>query len=261
SVRRSMMTGLVFGRTDAEVDERLSLYGASSREELHGIIIGTGPEIADQLAAILADKPDHLIVLPLYPQYSSTTSASVFDAVIDSLKARMAIPGLTWIRDFHHHPLYIKAIADSIRAAWAEHPPADKLVFSFHGLPKLLIDRGDPYFEQCHTSARLIAEHLKLPESRWEVVFQSRFGKAEWLKPYCVDTLIAYPGQGVKSVDILCPGFSVDCLETLEEIALANRDEFIEAGGEHYRYIPCLNDSEAHLALFEDLLNAHLAGH
>ncbi len=218
------------------------------------------PDIEHKLTGILQAKPERLIVLPLYPQYSSTTSASVFDAVVERLKKEIAIPSLSWITDFHQHPRYIHALADSIRQAWAEQAPADKLVFSFHGLPKLLIDRGDPYFHQCQTTARLVAQALQLPESRWQLVFQSRFGKAEWLKPYCVDTLTAYPKQGIKSVDIVCPGFSVDCLETLEEIAVENRDLFLEAGGEHYRYIPCLNDSEAQVTLLTEIIRSNLAG-
>jgi ferrochelatase len=183
----------------------------------------------------------------MYPQFSSTTTSSVYDDLMKELKTWWHLPNFRFIADYHQHPAYIGAVADSVRKAWREQYKNELLVMSFHGLPEQLTEWGDPYFHQCHKSAALIAQKLGLKENEWMIVFQSRFGKAEWLKPYCVDTLEKLPGQGIKTIDIICPGFAVDCLETLEEIAMENKSVFMEAGGSAYRYIPSLNDSDAHV--------------
>ncbi|MCK5871549.1 MAG: ferrochelatase [Methylococcales bacterium] len=211
------------------------------------------PSIKKKLTQFQQYECDEIIIIPLYPQYSSTTTASVYDEVSSLLQTWRNIPSLRFVSHYYQHPLYIKGIADSIRKTW-EQQRGDLLLISFHGLPKKLTDWGDPYFEQCQISAELIANYLKLKDTQWKLVFQSRFGKAEWLKPYCVDVLKELPTQGIKNIDVICPGFATDCLETLEEIAITNKAIFITAGGGRYEYIPALNDSESHTKLMLDLI-------
>lgn len=208
------------------------------------------PSIASRLKKFKKQGVEKLIVLPLYPQYSSTTTASVYDDLVRELNSWRHLPDLHFISDYHMQPVYIASIVDSIQQFWQDHGKNDLLLLSFHGLPEILTKWGDPYFYHCRKTAELIGEQLSLNQEQWQMVFQSRFGKAEWLKPYCVDTLQSLPEQGTKRVDIVCPGFAVDCLETLEEIALENRSVFISAGGSDYRYIPALNDSDAHVSVF-----------
>lgn len=216
------------------------------------------PSIAKRLRAFKKDGIDNLIVLPLYPQYSSTTTASIYDDMVKELNQWRHLPNLHFISDYHQDSGYISAIADSIERTWQEHGKNELLLMSFHGLPAQLTKWGDPYFHHCHKTAALIAEKLGLDQKQWMIVFQSRFGKAEWLKPYCIDTLQNLPGQGIKRVDIVCPGFAVDCLETLEEIAIENKSVFIKSGGIAYRHIPALNDSETHVNAIVSLLEQKL---
>lgn len=213
------------------------------------------PSLVSQLRVLKKAQCEHITVLPLYPQYSSTTSASVFDAVATELMQWRYVPGLHFISDYHQHPLYINAIADSIQQTWKEQSRGELLLMSFHGLPDVLTKKGDPYYYQCLKTAELIAAKLKLKETEWRVVFQSRFGKAKWLQPYCIETLMALPTEGIKHIDIICPGFTIDCLETLEEINMANKEIFIQAGGEQYHYIAALNDSETSVNLMLDLID------
>ena len=215
------------------------------------------PSIATQLKAFKKEGITDVMVLPLYPQYSSTTTASIYDDLTKELKQWRHLPSFQFISDYHQDSHYIAAVAASIEQAWREQAKNELLVMSFHGLPEQLTVWGDPYFHQCHKTAALIAEKLGLTEKQWMIVFQSRFGKAQWLKPYCVDTLQVLPTQGIKAIDIVCPGFAVDCLETLEEIAMENKSIFMEAGGSEYRYIPCLNDSQAHVDALIQLLQLH----
>ncbi|MFI3189101.1 ferrochelatase [Crenothrix sp. D3] len=212
------------------------------------------PSMATQLRRFKEQGINDIIVLPLYPQYSSTTTASIYDDLVKELNTWRHLPNFRFISDYHQDEAHITALANSITQAWQEQPKNDLLVMSFHGLPEQLTKWGDPYFYQCQETAKLIANKLGLKDSEWMLVFQSRFGKAEWLKPYCVQTLETLPTQGVKKVDLVCPGFAVDCLETLEEIAMTNKDIFMEAGGEQYRYIACLNDSDAHVDSIISLL-------
>jgi ferrochelatase len=214
------------------------------------------PALREKLQNFKKLGVDEIVILPLYPQYSSTTTASIFDVVAEEFVSWRHMPGLHFISDFHQHPSYIEALAQSVRQHWQSHGQAELLLLSFHGLPAKLTEWGDPYFYQCQTTGRLLAEQLGLNEQQWKLVFQSRFGKAEWLKPYCVEALQELPTIGIKNVDVICPGFSVDCLETLEEIAIANREVFLEAGGEDYRYIPCLNDSDDHVEVMLDLIKS-----
>ncbi|WP_031432377.1 ferrochelatase [Methylomarinum vadi] len=216
------------------------------------------PVLADKLKAFKAQLIDEIVILPLYPQYSSTTTASVYDAMDDEIRNWRHIPSLHFIGDYHANEAYISAVAESIRNYWQKHGRNDLLLMSFHGLPAKLTEWGDPYYHQCQRSAALIAERLALHDNQWKLVFQSRFGKAEWLKPYCIEVLRDLPKSGCKEVDVVCPGFAVDCLETLEEIALANKEEFLAAGGKSYRYIPALNDSDEHVDVLKELLTRYV---
>lgn len=234
-----------------KVADKLTPQGISVREAMR---YGE-PTIAGQMRTFKEEGIDQLVILPLYPQYSSTTTASVFDAVAEELTKWRHIPNVRFISDYYRQPGYIAAVAESIKHSWHLHGRHELLLMSFHGLPEVLTEWGDPYFHHCEQTAAKIARQLSLQDHEWRMVFQSRFGKTEWLKPYCLETLQALPGQGVKTVDIVCPGFAVDCLETLEEIAIANKEEFIKAGGNDYRYIPALNDSEAHVDVIVNLLS------
>ncbi len=218
------------------------------------------PSIHSSLEALRRAGARRLLVLPLYPQYSATTTASVFDAVTAVLARWRWLPDLRFINHYHDHDKYISALASSIREHWAQHARGQTLLFSFHGIPQRYFDLGDPYFCHCQKTARLVAEKLALTANEWMVVFQSRFGRTPWLQPYCDQTLAALPAQGIKSVDMICPGFSADCLETLEEINIDNRQQFLHAGGEQYQYIPALNVREDHVAALCEVLTAHMFG-
>lgn len=215
------------------------------------------PSIADGLARLHQAAPSNLLILPLYPQYSGSTVGSVFDAVSDCLKKWRWVPSVRFVSAYHDHPNYIGALANKIENFWQEHASRGHLMMSFHGVPKRYLLKGDPYYCQCHKSARLLAEKLDLDESQWSLVFQSRFGREEWLRPYCVEELERLPGSGIKQVDLVCPGFSADCLETLEEIAIQMRQLFLDSGGEQFNYIPCLNDDSEHLEMMATLLGQH----
>ncbi len=195
-----------------------------------------------------------LVVVPLYPQYSGSTNGSTFDGLSKALNKQRWVPKLQFISDYYQNPAYTKAIGESIKSYWQAHGRKQKLLMSFHGIPKKYVAKGDPYQHQCEVSAQTIANYLGLSDDEWMLVFQSRLGAQEWLKPYCDKTLEALPNQGVKSVDIICPGFSVDCLETLEEIEGENQEIFLAAGGESYSYIPCLNDQDDHARLMRDIV-------
>jgi ferrochelatase len=212
------------------------------------------PSMANQLRRFKEQGINDIIVLPLYPQYSSTTTASIYDDLIRELNNWKYLPSFRFISEYYQDDAHIAAVAESITQAWQQQPKNELLVMSFHGLPEALTKMGDPYFYQCQETAKLIADKLGLKDNEWKLVFQSRFGKAEWLKPYCVQTLEELPKQGIKTVDLVCPGFAVDCLETLEEIAITNKEIFIDAGGEQYRYIPALNDSDAQVQSIISLL-------
>jgi ferrochelatase len=213
------------------------------------------PSIAQALDELHAARIQRLLVLPLYPQYSSATTASTFDEIARCLRQWIDQPDVHFFSDYHDRPWYIAALIASIREAWREQAPAQRLLFSFHGMPTRTRDAGDPYYERCMMTARLLASALDLPQERWHVTFQSRFGAAEWLQPYTDKTLVEWAAVGVESVDVVCPGFSADCLETLEEIAMTNRDLFLQAGGKHYRYIPALNARADHVAGLREMIS------
>jgi len=215
------------------------------------------PGLADALAEARADNVQRLIVLPLYPQYSATTTASVFDGLAEALKSVRWIPELRFITHYHYDEAWVEAVADRVRAYQSEHGRPDKLVFSFHGIPKDYLLRGDPYYCECQSSARRIAARLKLEPDDWMVTFQSRLGRAEWLRPYTDESLLQLAAAGVGRVQVVCPGFAVDCLETIDEIGVENREAFEEAGGERLDYIPALNAGADHARVLAELCWQH----
>lgn len=212
------------------------------------------PSVAEKLNALHQGGVRRLIIIPMYPQYSGSTSGSTFDSLGVALRKRRWVPSLNFVDSYYRRPSYIAAVGNSIKTHWQQQGRAEKLIMSFHGVPQKYSERGDPYQQQCHHTARQIAAYLELADSEWLIVFQSRFGAQQWLQPYCDETLKKLPGEGVKSVDIICPGFSVDCLETLEEIQGENRQYFLAAGGESYNYIRCLNDSDEHARLMAEIV-------
>jgi ferrochelatase len=218
------------------------------------------PSVDSVVDKMLQQGVRKLVVLPLYPQYCASTTGSTFDAIAQSFSKRRWIPELRFVTHYHDNVDYINAVAGKIQAHWDKHGRADKLVFSYHGIPKRYLLNGDPYHCECHKTSRLIAEALGLNKNEYFTSFQSRFGREEWLKPYTDHSLKAFPEQGIKSVQIVCPGFAADCLETIEEIGEENRDYFLEAGGERYEYIAALNADETHIQALSKLLESHLQG-
>ncbi len=218
------------------------------------------PSVSSVLEDLQRRGVRKLLVLPLYPQYSASTTASTFDALADDFKQRRWLPDLRFISHYHDFEPYIEALARKIEDYWAEHGKPQKLVLSYHGVPKRYLLDGDPYHCECHKTTRLLAQRLGLAESEYMTSFQSLFGNEEWLKPYTDETMKALPGQGVKSVHVVCPGFSADCLETIEEIDEENREYFEEAGGEHFAYIPALNADAGHLDALAALIEQNLQG-
>jgi protoporphyrin/coproporphyrin ferrochelatase len=218
------------------------------------------PSIPAALARLHEARVRRLLVLPLYPQYCSATTGSAFDAVSGRLRRWRWVPGLRIIDHYHDEPGYVAALARSVREHWAQQPPGERLLFSFHGIPRRSVLAGDPYYCQCLKTARLVAEALALPDERWSVAFQSRLGRAEWLQPYTVDLLAQWARAGTRDVDVVCPGFAADCLETLEEIAIRNAEDFRQAGGGALRYVPALNDRPDHMEFLADLVVRNVAG-
>ena len=200
---------------------------------------------------------DNIVVMPLYPQYAGPTTGSVFDAVVDAIKPWRWIPSLHFVGSYHQNEKYIKALAASVTEHFEQHGKPEKLVLSYHGMPKLFHTQGDPYYCFCALTTRALAKALKLSEDDYVMTFQSRFGKAEWLKPYTDATLEQLANNGVKDIAIMSPAFSADCLETLEELVEENKEVFIEAGGENYHYIPCLNDRDDHIEAIVEMIKPY----
>ncbi|MEJ8822251.1 ferrochelatase [Variovorax humicola] len=218
------------------------------------------PSIASQLDALKAEGVTRVLVLQAYPQYSATTTASMIDAVNDWSRRVRRLPEFRFVNQYHDDPHYIDALAASVMAHWKHHGRPDQLVMSFHGIPARNVQLGDPYQAQCLETARLLAERLQLPIDRYRVTFQSRFGRAKWLEPYTEPTLRALGAAGAARVDVMCPGFPADCLETLEEIAMEGRDAFLHAGGKEFHYIPALNDGNAWITALCGIAERHLSG-
>ena len=216
------------------------------------------PSIAQALEKLAAAQCTRLLVLPMYPQYSGTTTASTFDEVCRQLASSRKIPSLHFIDSYHDNPGYIATLAASIRDHWAQTGRKARLLFSFHGIPKRYLLNGDPYHCQCHKTARLVAEKLQLADDDWGIAFQSRLGREEWLRPYTDEVLPQWADAGVKDVDVICAGFPADCLETLEEVALRYKELFIESGGSTLNYIPALNDRDDHIECLADIIETSL---
>jgi protoporphyrin/coproporphyrin ferrochelatase len=241
----------------AELERCLRVEGAGLSVRL-AMRYGS-PSIAQTLRQLQAEGLRRLLVLPLYPQYSATTTASVFDAVGAELRRWRRVPELRTITDYADEPAWLEAVAESVRAHWRTQARGERLLFSFHGIPQRYVDAGDPYHDQCLRSAQQVAARLGLAPDAWQVCFQSRVGREPWLQPYTDETILACAARGLRRLDVVCPGFAVDCLETLEEIALQNAAAFVAAGGERLSYVPALNADSTHAAALATLVRRHAA--
>jgi len=252
----------------------LLLYTLKQKEALQklldsripgGFIVDAGMRIGNPNISVVLDRMrkanvQRLLVIPMFPQYSGTTSGSVFDGIADVFKSWRWIPELRIVGSYHDNEKYIDALAQSVRERWSKEGKPQKLLLSFHGIPLRYFENGDPYFCHCHKTARLLAEKLQLNQEEYVVSFQSLFGREEWLRPYTNETLAKLAKAGVKNIDVICPGFSADCLETIEEIEEENKEVFLHNGGERFRYIEALNDRPEHIEMLADLVHLHTQG-
>ena len=218
------------------------------------------PSIESAIDKLRAQNCDRILVLPLYPQYAASSTASALDAVWEKLQHIRNVPEIRIVRHYHDHPGYIEALAQSVRHYWRDYGRPDKLLISFPGVPRYTLNKGDPYHCECQKTGRLLAEALNLAPEQYQLSFQSRFGAAEWIKPYTAPTLHELGKQGVQRVDVICPGFAADCLETLEEIAMECKAEFLNAGGKEFHYIPALNERDEWIHALVDITLDHLQG-
>ena len=218
------------------------------------------PSIDAVLARLKQQRCERILLLPLYPQYAASSTAAALDSVSAFFGQTRNIPELRMVKHFHDHPASIAALAGGVNKHWAQHGKPDRLLMSFHGLPRYTLERGDPYHCECQKTARLLAEALALAPEQYQLSFQSRFGRAEWLQPYTAATLALWGRQGLRRVDVVCPGFVADCLETLEEIGIEGKAEFLNAGGKEFHAIPCLNESDAWIRALAQIALEHLHG-
>ncbi len=236
---------------------------AALAERLPDVVVELGmsygaPALGQALERLLAQGVTQLIVLPLYPQYSCSTAAAVWDGLARQLTGYRSLPSIHFIRDYAQHPAYIAALQQTAERAFAQHGVPDRLLLSFHGIPQRYADQGDDYPQRCELTGRLLASALPQVADRVMLTYQSRFGREAWLTPYTDKTLAALPAQGVKHLQVMCPGFAADCLETLEEIQEQNREIFLKAGGERFEYIAALNDQPAHIDLLQQLVEQYI---
>jgi len=213
-----------------------------------------GATVAQAIEGLRARGVDEITVVPLFPQYCGATTGAVFDQVTAALKKYRRVPALRFIAEYHAAPAYIAALARSVREHWQAHGAQGHLLMSFHGIPERFVALGDPYRAHCENTAQLLAQALQLGKDEWSLSFQSRFGRARWLQPYTIEAVAELARRGVKNIAVMCPGFAADCLETLEEIGMENRDAFRAAGGEQYQYIPALNARADHVAAIQGLI-------
>lgn len=241
----------------------LMVYSRSQQQKLQALLPDTpvalgmsygAPSIQSAVDALLSQGVNHIVVLSLYPQYSCSTVAAVWDELARVLAKTRNVPAVSFIRDYAQHPAYIAALAESARRSFAEHGEPDLLLLSYHGIPQRYADEGDDYPQRCRDTTRSLVSALGLPPEKVMMTFQSRFGKEPWLTPYTDETMKMLGEQGVKHIQVMCPGFAADCLETLEEIAIQNREIFQHAGGGKYEYIPALNDHDDHIAMMARLV-------
>ena len=218
------------------------------------------PSIPDALLKLQKKQVRRLLVLPMYPQYCAATTGSTFDEVTNVLQKWRWIPEMRFINQYFEEKNYIEALSNSIKSFWKKTSKPQKIIFSYHGIPKRYLTNGDPYHCFCLKTTRLVKEHMGLSDDEIMTTFQSRFGREEWLKPYTSETLKELPKKGIKNIHIISPGFSSDCLETLEELEEENKEYFMESGGENYHYIPCLNDHDDHIDVFVNLIKKHTQG-
>lgn len=218
------------------------------------------PSIADKIAEMKAANCSRILILPLYPQYSASTTGTVFAAAFKSLSRMRNMPAVRTVRNFHDHPGYIGALAQNVLDYWTKNGRPDQLLMSFHGVPRFTLDRGDPYHCECQKTGRLLAEALHLKEGQYRITFQSRFGRAEWLTPYTAEVLTEFGRKKTGRVDVVCPGFVADCLETLEEIAIEGKTLFLQAGGRELHHIPCLNERDDWMQALTDIVMKNLVG-
>ena len=218
------------------------------------------PSIPDALLKLQKKQVRRLLVLPMYPQYCAATTGSTFDEVTNVLQKWRWIPEMRFINQYFEEKNYIEALSNSIKSFWKKTSKPQKIIFSYHGIPKRYLTNGDPYHCFCLKTTRLVKENMGLSDDEIMTTFQSRFGREEWLKPYTSETLKELPKQGIKNIHIISPGFSSDCLETLEELEEENKEYFMESGGENYHYIPCLNDHDDHIDVFVNLIKKHTQG-
>ncbi|GAA6134463.1 ferrochelatase [Oceaniserpentilla sp. 4NH20-0058] len=216
------------------------------------------PSFKSALTKLNSQGYENIIVLPLYPQYSATTTGAIYDQVANFIKKQRDLPSFHLIKDYHENPFYIDAQVKKIEEFWQQNGRSEKLLFSFHGIPKIYVEKGDPYQAQVIKSVKLMVKKLNLKESEYQLCFQSRFGPTEWLQPYTDKTLEAWGKDGIQSVDVVCPAFSADCLETLEEIAEENKEIFLENGGKQYRYIAALNSDDDHIKMMSEIVKPYL---
>ncbi|RKF20435.1 ferrochelatase [Alginatibacterium sediminis] len=215
------------------------------------------PDLEHVLDRVLKEGHQRVLLLPMYPQFSSTTTAAVYDGYQKALAKQFYLPELRTINDYYHEPLYITALCNSIEQHWQLHGRSEKLVFSFHGIPERVAHKGDPYPQHCEATAHQVAKQLGLGIDQWCMSYQSRFGKEKWLQPYCDALLTELAEKGIESVDVISPAFATECLETIEEVADELREVFLEAGGKQYSYIPALNDNQDHVELYAHLIRKH----
>ncbi len=244
----------VMTKRQAELlQQSLQQNGAGDMEVAYAMTYGA-PSLVSVIDELRSRAIDRILLIPLYPQYSGTTTGAIYDQVADIYRLNRHVPDIRVVRHYYQHELYVAALAESVRYHRHLHGAADLLLFSFHGIPQACVDKGDPYYEHCLYTARAVAELLGLKDAQWQVCFQSRFGKAKWLQPYTDEVLKQLPQIGVRRVDVICPAFASDCLETLEEIEVGSRACFIEAGGEYFARVPCLNDRDEHIDLLRSLV-------
>ncbi|WP_101759313.1 ferrochelatase [Oceanicoccus sp. KOV_DT_Chl] len=233
-------------------------YGKADCPQVKLAMTYSGPCLADVVSELQQQGVDHIVLLPLYPQYSATTTGSIYDQLAAIIVRQRDIPSVHIIKQYFDHPLYIKALAHSVEEQWSQTGRPDRLLMSFHSIPQRYVDAGDPYYEQCMGTAKLLAEKLGLNQGQWLVSFQSRIGFAKWLSPYTIEVLKELGEQEIKHVDVICPAFAADCLETLEEIQYENKAVFIAAGGEQFNLIPCLNEHPDHIEMMASIIDNYL---
>ena len=239
-----------------ECKEIVTQLNDSKKYSVHLAMRYGKPSIKSTLDSI--GDCEQLIIIPMFPQYSSATSASVFDAVSAYYSNKRYVPEIKFVNNYHQNPFYIKALAQSIKHHWHNTTAGEKLIISFHGLPQRFVKTGDKYQQHCEATASLLAKELKLHKNQWLLTYQSRFGKEPWLQPYTDETLQKLAEKGIKKLDIISPGFSVDCLETLEELAMEGKEIFVKAGGEELNYIPALNSNPEHIKMWQKIIKENL---